>query len=141
MLNQNQINDVYDRDVYDQNGEKIGTIGQVFTDDAGRPEFASVRTGLLGMKESFIPLSDVSLTDEGLRVPFTKNQVKDAPNIDPDHGELTLDEEQQLYNHFGRSREYSDWQGQQTHSKTGGTGTRLRRYTVVQADVESPRQR
>ena len=42
------------------------------------------RTGLFGTKESFVPIRDADLTDDGVRVPVSKDQVKDAPKIDTD---------------------------------------------------------
>jgi len=39
---------------------------------------ATVQTGLFGTKESFVPLAQADLTDDGLSVPYTKDQVKDA---------------------------------------------------------------
>ena len=51
---------------------------------------------------SFVPIHDASPADDDLRVPYTKDQVKDAPNIDPD-GELSQEEERRLYQHYGRS--------------------------------------
>jgi sporulation protein YlmC with PRC-barrel domain len=69
--------------LYSSDNEKIGKIGQVFLDDdTDRPEFLTVNTGLFGMNESFVPAADASVTNDGVRVPFTKDQVKDAPNVD-----------------------------------------------------------
>ena len=45
---------------------------------------------------------------DGIRVPFEKATVKDAPKVDPD-GELSRDEEQTLYQHYGR--DYADYDG------------------------------
>lgn len=43
---------------YDSNGEKIGTIGQVYVDDRlGTPEWVTVKTGMFGTKETFVPLA------------------------------------------------------------------------------------
>src|SRR4051812_41482149 len=97
--------------VYDSAGDKIGTVDDIYLDRAsGEPEWASVKTGLFGMKSSFIPISNASPAGDGeLRVDVTKDQVKDAPKIDAD-GELSTEEEQQLYRHYGRS-DY-EWSGE-----------------------------
>lgn len=127
----NQINTLIGQDVIDNEGGKIGKLGQVYTDDQGQPQFITVQTGLLGTKESFIPWDSVRMDEQGLRVPFTKNQVKDSPSIEA-NGELSLSEEQTLYSHYGRSSEYTEQQATRTKSQTGGTGGLLRRYVVVE---------
>jgi uncharacterized protein (TIGR02271 family) len=97
--------------VVDSAGEKIGTVDDIYLDRAsGEPEWAAVKTGLFGMKSSFVPISGASRAGDGeLRVDVTKDQVKDAPKIDAD-GELSTEEEQRLYQHYGRS-DY-EWSGE-----------------------------
>ena len=102
MINENEIQQVVGRTAYDANGDKIGSVGHVFLDDeTGQPEFASVNTGLFGMNESFVPLADAKVDGDRLVVPFTKDQVKDAPNVDVDSGHLDQSEERRLYEHYG----------------------------------------
>ncbi len=88
--------------LYSSDNEKVGKIGQVFLDDeTDRPEFLTVNTGLFGMSESFVPAADAELTGDDVRVPFTKDQIKDAPNVDVDGGHLDQAEERRLYEHYG----------------------------------------
>jgi uncharacterized protein (TIGR02271 family) len=88
--------------LYTSDDEKVGKIGQVYLDDdTDRPEFLTVNTGLFGMNESFVPAADADVTSDGVRVPFTKDQIKDAPNVDVDGGHLDQAEEQRLYQHYG----------------------------------------
>jgi uncharacterized protein (TIGR02271 family) len=88
--------------LYSSDDEKVGKIGQVFLDDeTGRPEFLTVNTGLFGMNESFVPAADADVTGDGVRVPYTKDQIKDAPNVDVDSGHIDQSEEQRLYSHYG----------------------------------------
>ena len=90
------------RTVRGTDGEKIGTLGDVFLDqETDRPAWGGVRTGLFGRHENFVPLDSVDDDGEDLRVPFDKELVKNAPRIDPDVA-LTTDEEQALYAHYGR---------------------------------------
>jgi len=89
------------RPVIGADGQKIGTVADVYFDkDTRQPEWALVTTGLFGTKHSFVPITTASTTSEGLSVPFTKDQVKDAPRLDDD-GELSQDEELQLSRHYG----------------------------------------
>ena len=56
MITQGQIAAVLDHSVYDVDGNKIGDTRHVFLDDAtGEPEWVSVKTGLFGTSESFVP--------------------------------------------------------------------------------------
>jgi uncharacterized protein (TIGR02271 family) len=90
----------------DADGSKIGTIEEIYLDaDSGQPEWALVHTGMFGTKRNFVPLREASESDQGVTAPYTKDQVKDAPAIDPD-GQLSQREEGELYRHYGL--EYSD---------------------------------
>ena len=102
-MEQNQINDLIGHDVYGSDGGKIGTAVQVYADDeTGNPEWVTVRTGLFGTKVSFVPLADASVSGDEITVPYDKALVKSAPSIDED-GDLSQDEERELYAHYGRS--------------------------------------
>jgi uncharacterized protein (TIGR02271 family) len=102
MIGTDTISRVIGQDVYDESGEKIGSAAEVYLDDeTGQPEWVTVRTGLFGTKESFVPIRDADLTDDGLRVPVSKSRVKDAPKVDAD-GHLSPQEEEELYRYYGR---------------------------------------
>ena len=104
MITQEQVGALIGRDVYDRDGDKIGSVGQIWGDAAGQPTWASVRTGFFGINESLVPLQDADVAGDRLVVPFQKSQVKDAPNIDAAHDEpLTQDEVDRLYQHYGMS--------------------------------------
>jgi uncharacterized protein (TIGR02271 family) len=80
---------------------KLGTIGEVYLDDVtGRPEWATVRTGMFGTKEAFVPLAQAEISGDDVRVPYDKNMVKNAPHIDSE-GHLSPAEEAELYRHYG----------------------------------------
>jgi uncharacterized protein (TIGR02271 family) len=101
MIGTETISRVIGQDVYDASGEKIGSASEVYLDDeSGQPEWVTVKTGLFGTKESFVPIRDADLTDNGVRVPVSKDQVKDAPKVDAD-GHLSPQEEQELYRYYG----------------------------------------
>ena len=101
MIGTETLDRVIGQDVYDQSGEKIGSASEVYLDDeTGQPEWATVRTGLFGTKESFVPIRNADLTNDGLRVAVSKEQVKDAPKIDTD-GHLSPEEEAELYRYYG----------------------------------------
>ena len=90
------------RDVRDPEGEKIGTLGEVYLDrETKRPAWGGVLTGLFGRHESFVPLDRVQASGDDLLVPFAKDLVKDAPRIDPEVA-LTAAEEEKLWRHYGQ---------------------------------------
>jgi uncharacterized protein (TIGR02271 family) len=96
------------RTLVDSSGDKIGKIEDVYLDrQSGEPEWVAVKTGIFGSNVSFVPIHDASNTGDDLQVAYTKDQVKDAPNIDPD-GELSPEEERRLYSHYGRG-DYDQW--------------------------------
>ena len=77
------------QDLHDTDGDKIGSIEEIYLDaETNEPEWALVNTGLFGTKRNFVPLRDASESDGSLRVPFGKDQVKDAPTVDA-NGQLT----------------------------------------------------
>src|SRR3954451_7868727 len=101
MIGTETISRVIGQDVYDASGDKIGSASEVYLDDeSGQPEWVTVRTGLFGTKESFVPIGDADLTDDGVRVSVSKDRVKDAPKIDAE-GHLSPEEEQELYRYYG----------------------------------------
>lgn len=100
MISEQNIARLNGSDLTDSDGDKIGSIGQIYVDPAtARPNWATVRTGFFGMSESFVPLDQADEVDGGIRVPFTKDIVKSAPNIEPDR-ELSEDEEDRLYDYY-----------------------------------------
>jgi uncharacterized protein (TIGR02271 family) len=87
--------------MYDREGDKIGRIEEIYLDQqTDSPEWALVNTGLFGSKSTFVPIGNATPGDDGVRVPFEKSQVKDAPNVDPD-GELSQSQESELYSYYG----------------------------------------
>jgi uncharacterized protein (TIGR02271 family) len=95
--------DVYiGRRAVDPDGDKIGTVGQVYVnEETERPDWITVRTGLFGLRESFAPLAGSSFDGENLVLPFDKEVVKDAPDI-ADSSRLDEEDQQSLYDYYER---------------------------------------
>ena len=128
MMNEQDLQRLNGLTAYTQDGDKIGKVGQVFLDDqTGRPEFVTVSTGLFGTRESFIPIANATVADDRLTVPYTKDQVKDAPNVDLDGGHLDESEEDRLYQHYGMTWDATAGtgygEGHETSSTVDTTGT------------------
>jgi uncharacterized protein (TIGR02271 family) len=97
---------------YDRTGDKVGGIDQIFYDDAtGRPEWVALRTGWFGTNVTFAPIAGSTAEGEdGLRLAYDKDLIKDAPNFDVDD-HLSEDEERALYAHYGFTWDDADVAG------------------------------
>ena len=99
-----QVTEAYEwrgRNVVTSDGDKIGRLEEIYLDtDSGEPEWATVATGLFGAQQTFVPLVDVDHRRGEVVVPYSKDQVKNAPSVDPD-GQLSREEENRLYEHYG----------------------------------------
>jgi uncharacterized protein (TIGR02271 family) len=99
-----QFTEVYEwhgRDVVGSDGEKIGAVDEVYLDTtSGEPEWLSINTGLFGLKSSFAPIQGAQPDGGAVRLAYTKEQVKDAPGVEPDQ-ELNDSEERALWSHYG----------------------------------------
>lgn len=111
MLNRENLENLLTKGghVVGSDGTKIGSIGQLYADDdTGEPTWVTVKTGLFGTSESFVPVEGAHNQGEDLVVPFTKEHVKDAPRVDAD-GHLTPEEEDRLYTYYDRgARTYTE---------------------------------
>ena len=102
MFSENDIAKLQGATAYCKDGNKIGSVGEVYLDDnSGQPEWVTVNTGLFGTKTSFAPLDGASLEGDRLNLGYGKDVVTDAPKIDED-GHLSPQEEQELYRYYQR---------------------------------------
>jgi uncharacterized protein (TIGR02271 family) len=122
MITETQIQQVIGTTAVDADGDKIGKVSEIYLDDeTGRPEWATVNTGLFGTKETFVPLAQADLSGDTLRFPYDKAKVKDAPKIDTD-GHLSPQEEQELYSYYGLGSGTGTETTTQTQTTTGTAG-------------------
>ena len=129
------------QDLHGSDG-KIGEIADVYLDrQTEQPEWLAVKTGLFGTKVSFVPIQDASMSGGNVTVPYSKDQVKNAPNAEAD-GELSPEEERRLYDHYGVAFGDYDYGTTETTGTTGVTGTTGQSTTVgrgvVGNDVSGP---
>ncbi len=92
-------------EVYDQAGEKIGKVDDLFVDENDQPEYVGVKMGFLGMSSTLIPWQLVT-PDEGsgrLDVATDKETAKNGPAFDDDR-EITPEFENQVYSYYGLQR-------------------------------------
>ncbi|WP_326825728.1 PRC and DUF2382 domain-containing protein [Streptosporangium sp. NBC_01756] len=119
MITQEQIPMVIDHPLYDVDGEKVGEVKHVYLDDAtGKPEWLCVRTGLFGMKETFVPVQSSNLVEDHVEAGYDKSRIKNAPNVDVDDGgHLSADEERELYRYYEIA-----WEGAWARANEPGEG-------------------
>jgi stress response protein YsnF len=120
-------------DVYSTDGDKLGSIEEIYVDEqTNTPEWLGLGAGLLGSKRVLVPVKGVNIREDSITVPYSKDQVKDTPDIDTD--DVSQETEAQLYAHYGL--DYSE-----RRSETGlpegapATGAGRRRGTADEGEV------
>ena len=90
--------------VYDNSGEKIGSVEEIYYDEAtSEPQWIGIGTGFLGMNHAVVPLAGATMSPEGVSVRYSKEQVKDAPEIDIYSSGIAVETERDLYGYYGVS--------------------------------------
>jgi uncharacterized protein (TIGR02271 family) len=114
MITLDTIPTIIGHNAYDSSHKKLGKIGQVYVDETtGQPEWMTIDTGLFGTRETFVPLEPAEVHGDEVVVPFAKDEVKDAPSVEPAaEGQLSEDDEMRLYEHYGMTA---------THGMSAGT--------------------
>jgi uncharacterized protein (TIGR02271 family) len=125
------------RTMVDRDGDRIGEIDAIYVDDqTGEPVWALVNTGFFGTRSTFVPIAQATARGDQVQVPYEKQLVKDAPNMDPD-GHLSEQEEHELWRHDGL-----EYGGYAAAGTTGDTDTaRATTYEdrdTVGRDVSGP---
>jgi sporulation protein YlmC with PRC-barrel domain len=106
--NMQTLTDVRDKEIYSSDGEKIGSVRDIYYDDTTRePEWIGIGTGFLGMQERLVPVQTLEAEGEHFRVPFTKDQVKNEPDFKIEDGRLSNADEMKLCQHFGVTGEHN----------------------------------
>jgi hypothetical protein len=107
MITKEQIPDVIGHNAYDPSHKKLGKVEHVYLDtQTGQPAWLTIRTGLLGTKETFVPLSTAEIEGDEIVVPFTKDQIKNAPMIDLEGSEILPEvEEARVYEYYSMGYE------------------------------------
>ena len=119
MFTQEEAQNLTGATAYDQAGQKIGQVATVYRDEAtGEPEWLTVKTGLFGMKETFVPLALARARGEReVELAADKDTITSAPKIDPD-AKLSQAEEEELFSHYGLS--YGEWRSPTGLPETSG---------------------
>ena len=93
--------DLLNATAYDKDGEKLGDVNEIFVDDnTGKPTFVDVKHGLFGMNSSLVPLRGHDFNGDELRLAFSKDRIKDAPDFDSDSA-LTPEQQNDIFRYYG----------------------------------------
>jgi sporulation protein YlmC with PRC-barrel domain len=100
--------DIRGLDVYDVNGEQIGSVEDLYVDRVSRlPRFLEVRAGGLlgiGKKHFLIPIEEVSrdMDEDRVTVNQPRDKVVDSPDFDPDDVSNS-DVQRAIHAYYGRT--------------------------------------
>src|SRR3712207_5737964 len=87
-------------EVYDQAGEKIGKVDDLFVDEKDSPEYIGVKMDFLGTRSTLIPMDLVTVDDSAgrLDVATDKETAKNGPTFDDDR-KITPNFENEIYSY------------------------------------------
>ena len=110
--------------VYDNRGDKIGKVDDLFIDEADREEYIGVKMGFFGRRSTLIPMdiARVNEADKAIEVSESKDHVKDAPSFDDDE-DITPEYEDRIRSHFGLQSQGSSGSRGSYGASSGAAGT------------------
>ena len=106
MANEDRLRELEEKyedyKVYDNQGERIGKVDDLFVDETDREEYIGVKMGFLGLKSTLIPMDIVRVneSERTIEVSESKDNVRNAPSFDDDE-DITPDYEDRIRSHFG----------------------------------------
>lgn len=127
--------------VYDKNNERIGKANAIWTDHTGQPAFLGVRTSWLFGKTHIVPAygAKANQQDEAIRLPYSKADVENAPNYEPD-APLDLNKEREVMDYYrGRGAGLPEFDEGAQRTEDRGVETARDRGTAREATAEETR--
>lgn len=99
-MNKKEIHELRGATAYDSNQEELGSVKEVYINDrTGQPDFVEISHSLFGRSSSVVPLRGHHLKGEELRLGFTKDHIRDSPEIGAvDH--LSAEQLYTLHHHY-----------------------------------------
>jgi hypothetical protein len=88
--------------VSDQAEQPVGEVKEIYATDDGYPMWVAVEmsSGMGNKRIVFIPLARIKDEDGELRVPYSKQHLDDAPEIDPSDG-ISAECDRKLRDYYG----------------------------------------
>jgi hypothetical protein len=115
----------------------LGVVEGIYVDiRSGYPQWAAIQSGLFGTDVSIIPLTATEHDDRSLRIPYSVQELRDAPHRAPSTA-MSHKEEANLFRHFSvgyGSAGPSAGKAASPGGRTRGAGrTMLHKYAVSPA--------
>lgn len=91
--------------VQDQAGQSVGKVHNLWIDETARPLFLGVKTGWLFGKNHVVPIERADVNDhrQSVRLPFTEEQIKNAPTFSEDADIEDYDQDR-IFAYYGVQR-------------------------------------
>lgn len=81
-MNKKEIHELRGATAYDSNHEELGRVEEVYVNDrTGQPDFVEISHHLFERSSSVVPLRGHHLKGGELRLGFTKDHIRDSPDI------------------------------------------------------------
>jgi uncharacterized protein (TIGR02271 family) len=98
-MQMDQLQELHGAPVLDASGEQIGKVEEIYYDtEDGHPEWIGLGTGFFGTKRVLVPAQSAQLQGEAVQVPYEKDHVEGAPDIDGDA--IPYETESELYTYY-----------------------------------------
>ena len=87
--------------VIGRNDATLGVVEDIYADiRTGYPQWAAIKTGLFGTDVSILPLTTAEYDDRSLHIPYSVQELRDAPHRAPS-STMSRKEEANLFRHYG----------------------------------------
>jgi hypothetical protein len=87
--------------VIGRNDVTLGVVEDIYADiRSGYPQWAAIQSGLFGTDVSIIPLTATEHDDRSLRIPYSVEELRNAPHRSPGTA-MSHKEEANLFRHYG----------------------------------------
>lgn len=128
------MKDIFDYDVYDRNGDKVGSVENIWASPSKEIGFIGIRTGLLGLgRNHLIPADEIAIDEQTrtIRVPYDEKLIKSSPSFES-HDELEDEVESNVRSHFG----LTGWHRNAATTEPGFTSTKEQQFTGRRTEDE-----
>ena len=128
-----RVTALHGTDVYASDGEKVGEVEDIYFDEqTNKPIWLRLTHGFVGRKSATVPAQRIAVTPEGVTVSHTKDEINEAPDFDLD--ELTDDDEDRLYAHYGMEPRTTTVTDETTTITPEAARTRVRKWTETESE-------
>jgi sporulation protein YlmC with PRC-barrel domain len=129
-----RVTALHGTDVYASDGEKVGEVEDIYFDEqTNKPIWLRLSHGFVGRKSGTVPAQKIAISPEGLTVPYTKDEINDAPDFDLD--ELTDEDEDRLYAHYRMDPRTTTVTAETTTVTPEAARARVRKWTETETEV------